>query len=400
VNDWAALLRDNRYRPFWLALMGNNLGNWCVIASLPILVADRFGVGVELVLSLGLRVLPKILLAPVAGGLLRRFGATGVSSRALLAIAMLTAVLPWCEDFLLFQVVIAVLGTLDVFVTPGLLSLRGPVTPPGLEMAGNTLFSVADRLAKITGPVIGGFAVLAGFVPAFFGFGAAILLSALMIARLKGPPPEPDASFGRAAFLLVPVDFLRMVKGDQQLLGLLVCAVAYSAMLGGLRPFLFWANRDWYGGSDAAWTGLLAAQGIGALVGALLSGLFSRVMLRCMSAYGLTLVTGVMEGVLHLALLLAADSTQAIVILALASIPEILSTVTWFTAMQGRLSPQRQAVFFTFAAPLWDAAFVLGVLSAGLHAGGSLTLGAFWAMASLTATLPIVPLLVLHLWRR
>jgi len=142
-------------------------------------------------------------------------------------------------------------------------------------------------------------------------------------------------------------------------------------------------------------TGLLAAQGFGALVGALSSGLFSRSVLRRLSAYRVTLITGLLEGALHLALLLATTSAQAIALLALAGIPEILSTATWFTAVQERLSPQRQAVMFAFSAPLWDSAYAIGVLSAGLHASGALSLSAYWAMVSLTSTLPIVPALLL-----
>ena len=117
------------------------------MAALPILVAERFGAGSELVLSLGLRILPKILLAPISGGFLRRYGATRVAACALAAEGVLTALLPWCDAFAVLQVVIASIGTLDVFVNPSLLSLRGPSTPPGLSMAANTLCSVADRSA-------------------------------------------------------------------------------------------------------------------------------------------------------------------------------------------------------------------------------------------------------------
>lgn len=128
MSEWKTLLTTSRFRAFWLALVVQNLGSWCVIAALPILVADQFGVGVELVLSLGLRVLPKIVLAPIAGGLLRAFGAARVSSLALVGMAALTALLPWCGDFLLLQAAILTIGALDVFVTPGVLALRGPVT--------------------------------------------------------------------------------------------------------------------------------------------------------------------------------------------------------------------------------------------------------------------------------
>ena len=175
-------------------------------------------------------------------------------------------------------------------------------------------------------------------------------------------------------------------------------------MLGGLRPFLFWANREWFGAADTAWTGLMAAQGAGAVIGALVAGTFNRALLRRASAYTLTLVTGVMEGAFHLLLLICPSGPSgawvAMAILALAGIPEVVSTATWFTAMQQRLSPDRQGLFFAFTSPLWDCAYTVGVLSAGLHAGAMLTLSPWWAMLSLTATLPILPLLAWDARRR
>jgi hypothetical protein len=116
------------------------------------------------------------------------------------------------------------------------------------------------------------------------------------------------------------------------------------------------------------------------------------------------MVTGVLEGLFHLLLLLcpagAAGAWVAMGILAAAGIPEVISTATWFTAMQQRLSPDRQGLFFAFTSPLWDCAYTVGVMSAGLHAGSMLNLSPWWAMLSLAATLPILPLLVLEARRR
>jgi hypothetical protein len=390
MNDYQALLATARFRTFWLALLCENLGSWCVIASLPILVAERFGAGMVLVLSLGLRIIPKVVLAPVAGGLLRRFGAARIASAAMLAMAVMTALLPWCENLILLQTIVGAIGTLDLFIMPGLLSLRGPVTPLGLEMAGNTLCSVAERIGKVAGPALAGLTVTFGFAPAFAGFGLLIALSAIPVTRLSVPA---DASPVRSPTGTL-IGFLEMIRIDRQLGGLLVAAVAYMVMLGGLRPFLFWANRDWFGASDTAWTGLLVAQGGGALIGALVSALFVSRLLRGTSAYALTLLAGIMEGAIHLLLLLAQTTTQAIAILALAGIPEIISTAAWFTAVQSRLAPSQQALFFTFAAPLWDLFFALGIASAALHAQGLLSLSGYWALVSLAATLPLVPLLL------
>ena len=388
MNDYRALLRAPRFRAFWLALLAANLGSWCVIATLPILVAQRYGAGMVLVLSLGLRIVPKVLLAPLAGGLLRRFGPARVASSAMAAMAVLTALLPWCGNLILFQAVIGAIGTIDLFINPGLLALRGSVTPAGLSMAGNTMFSVADRAAKVAGPALGGVLVLAGFAPGFAVFAAMTALAAIPVARLSvardaGGRTETGSLAG----------FARIVRGDRRIVGLLVASVTYMVMLGGLRPFLFWANRDWFGASDTAWTGLLVAQGAGALIGAVVSALFVGRFLRGMGAYTLTMLTGIMEGAIHLLLLFAHSSVQAMAILALAGIPEIISTSAWFTAMQERLAPAQQALFFTFAAPMWDLFFAVGIASAGLHARGMLSLSTYWAMVSLIATVPLIPLL-------
>jgi MFS family permease len=395
MGDWKFLLTVPRFRALWFALLCANLGSWSVLAALPILVADRYGAGGALVLSLSWRILPKILLAPVSGALLRRFGAPRIACLALAAEAVLTGALPWCDDFVVLQVVIAGIGALDVFMMPGLMALRGTVTPDGYEFAGNSFCSMADRIGKTVGPAIGGVAVIAGFVPAFLGFAVVIGVAAIPVARL--PRAKPDGPLHSWSMVALPAEFWRMLRGDPMLVGILVCAVTYMAMLGGMRPFLFWSNREWFGASDTAWTGLMAAQGAGAVIGALVAGTFNRALLRLTSAYRLTLVAGVLEGFGHVLLVFCpagvAGSWVAMGILAATGIPEVISTATWFTVMQQRLSPERQGLFLAFTSPIWDCAYTVGVLSAGLHAGNMLDLTPWWLVLSLIATLPILPLI-------
>jgi hypothetical protein len=128
------------------------------------------------------------------------------------------------------------------------------------------------------------------------------------------------------------------------------------------------------------------------VLGALVAGTFNRALLRRTSAYTLSLVTGILEGAFHLLLLLTPTGPAAMVVLAVAGVPEVISTAAWFTALQRRLTPERQGTFLAFTAPMWDCAYAVGVMSAGFHAGGTLALGPWWAMLSLTATLPLLPL--------
>jgi hypothetical protein len=330
--------------------------------------------------------------------MLRRYGATRVGFVTMTATAVLTVLLPWCRDFVVLQAAIFVIGVMDGCVNPALLALRTPVTPRGLEVAGNSLFFSADRLAKFAGPALAGLAVTAGFTIAYLGFGIALLLAAGVILRLPATPPSSDDEPVQAAGMLAVLrDFVAMLRNDPVVVALLLCAVPYMVTFGGMRPFLFWANAEWFGASDAAWTILLAAQGIGGIVGVLLSGLFSRALLRAMPVYELMLAASLLEGLSHVALLFATGTISAVVLLILGGIPETLGYATWFACIQERLRPDRQAVFYSMQQPLLDSAYALGVASAGLHAQGVLTLGSYWAVLSLFSTLPVVALIAAHL---
>ena len=123
------------------------------------------------------------------------------------------------------------------------------------------------------------------------------------IMRLPASQPTNDAGQTHGIGMLAVLrDFIIMLRNDPVLVALLLCAVPYMVTFGGMRPFLFWANTEWFGASDAAWTLLLAAQGVGAIAGALLSGLCSRALLRAMPLYELMLVASLLEGLSHVAL--------------------------------------------------------------------------------------------------
>jgi predicted MFS family arabinose efflux permease len=395
MHDYITLLSTRGLRRFWLGLALDHLGTWATLAALPILVAERFGIGTELVASIGIRLLPRILLAPFAGALLRRRGARPVAAVSIAAVGALTILPPWCESFLLLQVVILLTGTLDVVAMPALHLMRAELTPRGLELPGNTLFQSAGQLAKLLGPLVGGLAAATlGATAAFALFGGAMLFAALVIA-LSGARGATTSESVRP--LAVIAEFRDTLRRDPLVASTLLLAVLYLVMLGGMRPFLFWANAEWYGGAPAAWTALLAAQGLGSLIGALLCGALARGLQRQMSVYELSLVFSLIEGGSHFILLLAGTATQAVGILLAGSVFEMVANVAYFTLIQQRLSQARQASFYALSTPLFDLAFALGVVSAGAHAVGALSLAEFWFALSLFSTLPAAVLLALHL---
>ena len=43
MRDWKTLLATRGFRSLWFALVSDGLETWCVVATLPIMVAERFG---------------------------------------------------------------------------------------------------------------------------------------------------------------------------------------------------------------------------------------------------------------------------------------------------------------------------------------------------------------------
>jgi hypothetical protein len=62
------------FRRVGFALAFYSFCSWMLVAALPLLVAQRFGTGTDLVGSLALRLAPRILFAPAAASLIRRAG--------------------------------------------------------------------------------------------------------------------------------------------------------------------------------------------------------------------------------------------------------------------------------------------------------------------------------------
>lgn len=139
------------FRRISLVLTVDSFCSWMLVAALPLIVAARFGAGVELVGSLALRLLPSLLLAPIVASLLRRSGPRLPVLCSLFVTAVATPSLAFATDAMTLQMIVLVIGAADAVITPGLLTLRAAVVPAGRNMEANTAFQAIDRFAKISG---------------------------------------------------------------------------------------------------------------------------------------------------------------------------------------------------------------------------------------------------------
>lgn len=368
-----------------------------LVAALPLLVAQRFGTGAELVGSLALRLAPRILFAPVAAGLIRRFGPRLPVCAGLIVTALCLFALAAIERAGTLQVVVLAIGLADTLVVSGLLALRAAAVPAGRNIEANTTFQTIDRLAKIFGPPAAGLLLTVTSAPAaFLALASGHLVAAIVLGHGVGEPGQTRPRPGPATKSGLLRETAATMRENPLLWALVLPALGYMISLGALQPFLFWLNHDQFGLGAAMWTMLLAAQGTGAVIGALVSTRLAKTLVDAQSLLTAYLVASLLEGVTTLALVFAPTHTLATVMLIIGGIPEMVAFAAYFTLIQQRLSLERQAIFYALSLPLMDLFMVAGVLTGTLHSGGWMTLRQFWFVASAGAILPVLPFLA---WR-
>lgn len=391
-----SLWKSAAFRRVGFALILYSLSSWMLVAALPLLVAQRFGTGAELVGSLALRLAPRILFAPAAAAIIRSAGPRRPVCGGLIATALCVVGLSTVADAAMLQIMVLVIGLADTIVVPGLLALRAAVVPAGRNMEANTAFQTIDRLAKIFGPPAAGL-MLAVIAPAlaFPALALGTLLAAIALFADASTPgqmqPEPQATAGAGLFR----EATAMMRESPILLVLVLPALGYMVSLGALQPFLFWLNHDQFGLGASMWTTLLAAQGAGAVLGAWIANRLSRRLIEEQALLTAYLISSLLEGVTTLALVFAPTHALASIMLLVGGIPEMIAFAAYFTLVQQRLSLERQAIFYALSLPLMDLFMVVGVLMGMLYGTGWMTLQQFWLLASASAILPVLPFLAL-----
>ena len=192
--------------------------------------------------------------------LLKLVQAWGTVQPLLLALLFATGHLPL---WLLFADTIAT-AALNAFNAPAQQALLPALVPPAALLSATALQSAVWTSAQLLGPALGG-AVLAAsgaaWVFALNGLSTLAVLAAL--ARLRGvsavpvamPDPAPTVASG-----------LRHAWADPMLRGLLLLTGGLAALTGGYQLLLPLFARDIWEGGARAYSLLLAAPGVGAVL--------------------------------------------------------------------------------------------------------------------------------------
>nr|WP_295664548.1 MFS transporter [Polymorphobacter sp.] len=264
-------LTHGQYRLIWTSSLVANFGNAVQSVGAAWLLTELRQSPSIIALVQTAASLPLMLLALPAGAIadLRdRRAIMLVAQLAMFATSVLLAILayrhqasPWIVLALTF-----VLGSGIAFFNPALSASTGTLVPRE-ELAGAAALNIlAFNVARTLGPAIGGVIVVTGGSSAAFMLNAASYLAVIGVLAVWRPAPAPATA--RVPIHRAIVDGLSFIGRSSQVRTILIRAFTFTATGSAAWALMPLASRDLLHGGSVEFGLLLAALGIGAVIGA------------------------------------------------------------------------------------------------------------------------------------
>lgn len=336
--------------------------------ALPLLVIERFGVGLSVGIVLALRLVPRIVLGPFAGVLADRLPRRAVIAVLSLGITALVALIPETATMAQLYGLVLAIGVLDALMRPASFALLPEVFPREQLYRVNTAQEVLDSVASLAGPIIAvalvesaGIATVFRLDAASYLFGAATLLVLTPLPHAE-PALEPAAQAARRVTGTARQAF-DVLRHEPLLLLLFGVNAAYTVAIGALQTLYPVLALDHLGAGEWGYGLLATFAGIGGLIGVLVTPKIGpRLTPR------LVLVLLAWSGLLLLALGLAGNIWVAAVLVGLALIPETLAYLVFTTESQRRIPRDRMGRFYGVVMTGIAAALPVGNFLGGIFA--------------------------------
>ena len=268
-----ALLANAPFRRLWIAQTLSAVGDWMLVVAVPFFVYRQTGSSTATAIVFAAEAIPQVLLSPFAGVLVDRVnrGLALVVANGAAAAIIPGLLLAEARDLLpvLYLVVF-----LQSCITQVLIPARNALVPelvPAEDLAtANSLDQVSDSIIRLSAPALGG-ALLAvsGLAAPVLVDSLTFLLAAFVLLPLRHRSTETDVAVEATSVVSELAEGLRLTLHHPA--AKVVGVTFFAAMFGqGLLNVAFVAVVASFGG-PASYGTVIAAQGIGALFGALIA---------------------------------------------------------------------------------------------------------------------------------
>ena len=385
ASAWAPL-RHPAFRLVWLSFFGVQVMNWSETVGAVEVIASQSDSPALLALVQTASTLPAVVLALPAGAAAdlidRRKLIIGLTLAMTASMALLAALV--AADAAPPLVVLALtlaLGCAVAVAIPSFASMVPDLVPPSDLAGAVTLNGISINLARAIGPALAGLVIAVAGASVLFVVLAVVLtaIAGVLAAQPRAASGAPPAR-GEGVVAAIRAG-LRFARRSPELRSVLARSGAFVVPASALWAMMPVVAVQRLGLDPAAFGGILAALGTGAVLGAqLLPRLRARVSLDVLIAAGSTV------SAINLVLLGALSST----VLVVASL--VVAGAAWIAVLS---SLQTSA---QLAAPTWVRGRALSVnqlvFSAGM-AGGSALWGVVAEVAGVTQALVLAAALLL-----
>ena len=281
LDSYADVVRSPSYFPLWLGQLVSNFGDTLHYIALVVLVYQLTGQGVAVAVLVAAEILPVLLLGPVAGVVIDRFSRRSVLIASDLFRAILVLSLVWPQSVWHAYIVAMGLAAGNAFFNPTVQAVIPSLTTPEQCLAANSVAWSTGRLVQIiASATAGGLIALIGTDAAFTLNAASFVVSALFIARLSIPAHagqiDAGAKRGLASFVADARAGLRFALHDQFVSRLVPVQALASLATGATSALLVVLAERHLQLAPAGFAWLIAAIGVGALVGPFIPNTFAR----------------------------------------------------------------------------------------------------------------------------
>ncbi len=301
MNRYAPLLRNAGFRAIWIAAVISGLGDRIAAIALYLLIYRLTGSPMDLGLLAATQILPAIVLGPVTGLVCDRANRKGIMVVSDLMSALVVAAIPLVQSPTQVYILATLLGCGRQFNGPARMALLPDVVGRDLVGGANSLLMLTRNVVLLVGPALGGALVAwRGSDPAFwldavtFVASAAVLTSwrqheapvAVAMAAAGGGGTTATVAFDDDGPTTVPPtlpariaglwrDTVAGIAGVQAHPGLRI-AFGFFAVLTFVtamqQPLVVVFVKDILAGGDRQLGFIIAAAGLGGILGALLGG--------------------------------------------------------------------------------------------------------------------------------
>jgi MFS family permease len=328
VSTWVPL-RNGVFRALWLAVLVSNIGSWMQTVGAQWLLVGQPHASILVALVQTADYLPDFMFGLVGGVLADTFDRRRLLIAVqvfLFAVGLALTVLTFTGQMppALLLTFTFILGTGSVLTLPAYQSLVPDLVPRPQVRSASVLSSLSVNLARAVGPAIAGVVIARAGAGAVFAANAASYLVFLLVLLAWRPRagtaarlPEPFVSALRAGG--------RYVRYSPVVRRILLDATLFLVPASALWALLPLIASQRLGQGSAGYGLLLAALGVGAIIGALILG---RVRAR-LSVNGLLVAAGLIFAAVLAVVVLVSNQLVILLVLMLAGMAwmAVLSTI-------------------------------------------------------------------------